>query len=96
MNMQMKYFSYRPTGVYISQLIHFARASSHATDFNTCNKLLTQKPLKQGYLYHNLRKTFLNFVDDTMILYLNSKLDLNLSCAKDIRDLKSMVTWCIS
>ena len=24
-------------GVYISQLIRFARASSHVTDFNTCN-----------------------------------------------------------
>ena len=29
-------------GVYISQLIRFARASSHMTDFNTRNKLLTQ------------------------------------------------------
>ena len=25
-------------GVYISQLTHFARTSSHVTDFNTCNK----------------------------------------------------------
>ena len=33
-------------GVYISQLICFARASSHITDFNTRNKLLTQKLLK--------------------------------------------------
>ena len=36
-------------GVYISQLIRFARASSYDADFNTRNKLLTQKPLKQGY-----------------------------------------------
>ena len=28
-------------GVYISQLIRFARVSSHAADFNTRNKLLT-------------------------------------------------------
>ena len=37
----------RPTsyGVYISQLIRFARASSHVADFNTRNKLLTQKLL---------------------------------------------------
>ena len=48
-------------GVYISQLIRFARASSHVADFNTCNKLLTQKLLKQGYGYHKLRKTFSNF-----------------------------------
>ena len=33
-------------GVCFSQLIRFARASSHVANFNTCNKLLTQKPLK--------------------------------------------------
>ena len=48
-------------GVYISQLIRFARASSYITDFNTRNKLLTQKLLKQGYRYHKLRKTFSKF-----------------------------------
>ena len=45
-------------GVYISQLIRFARASSYVTDSNTRNKLLTQKLLKQGYWYHKLQKTF--------------------------------------
>ena len=82
-------------GVYISQLIRFARASSIVADFNTRNKLLTQKLLKQGYRYHKLRKTFQNFIDDTILL-LNSKLDLNLFCAKDFQNLISMVTWCIS
>ena len=48
-------------GVYISQLIRFARASSYVADFNTCNKLLPQKFLKQGYRYHKLRKTFSKF-----------------------------------
>ena len=48
-------------GVYVSQLIPFARASSYITDFNTRNKLLTQKLLKQGYRYHKLRKTFSKF-----------------------------------
>ena len=48
-------------GVYISQLIRFARASSYVTDFNTRNKLLTQKLLKQGYRYHKLGKTFSKF-----------------------------------
>ena len=48
-------------GVYISQLIRFARASSYITDFNTRNKLLTQKLLKQGYRYDKLRKTFSKF-----------------------------------
>ena len=48
-------------GVYISQLIRFARVSSYVADFNTRNKLLTQKLLKQGYRYHKLRKTFSKF-----------------------------------
>ena len=48
-------------GVHISQLIRFARASSIVADFNTRNKLLTQKLLKQGYRYHKLRKTFSKF-----------------------------------
>ena len=48
-------------GVYISQLFRFARASSYITDFNTRNKLLTQKLLKQVYQYHKLRKTFSKF-----------------------------------
>ena len=45
-------------GVYISQLIRFARASSHVTDFNTRNKMLTQKLLKQGLRCHKLGKPF--------------------------------------
>ena len=45
-------------GVYISQLIHFARASSHITDFNTRNKLLTQELLKQGYQYQTSQNLF--------------------------------------
>ena len=43
-------------GVYISQLIRFARASSYVADFNTRNKLLTQNLLKQGYRYQGLWK----------------------------------------
>ena len=50
-------------GVYtrISQLIRFARASSHVTDFNNRNKFLTAKLLIQGYRYHKLRKEFSKF-----------------------------------
>ena len=47
--------SYR---VYISQLIRFARVSSHVADFNAHNKSLTAKLLQQGNRYHKLRKTF--------------------------------------
>ena len=38
-------------GVYISQLFRFARVSSDVDDFNTCNKVLTAKLLKQRYRY---------------------------------------------
>ena len=50
-------------GVYISQLIRFARVSSHVDDddFNTRNKVLTAKLLRQGYRYHKLRKPFFKF-----------------------------------
>ena len=49
-------------GVYISQLIRFARASSHVNDFNNHdNKCLTAKLLRQGYRYHKLRKAFSKF-----------------------------------
>ena len=49
------------SGVYISQLIRFARVSSHVADFNARNKILTAKLLQQGYCYHKLRKTFSKF-----------------------------------
>ena len=48
-------------GVYISQLIWFARVSSHVADLNAHNKSLTAKLLPQGYQYHKLRKTFSKF-----------------------------------
>ena len=48
-------------GVYISQLIRFARVSSHVVDFNARNKSLTARLLQQGYRYHKLRKTFSKF-----------------------------------
>ena len=35
--------------------------SSHVDDFNTRNKVLTAKLLRQGYRYHKIRKAFLKF-----------------------------------
>ena len=48
-------------GVYISQLIRFARVCSNVDDFNNRNLFLTAKLLKQGYRYHKIRKAFSNF-----------------------------------
>ena len=57
-------------GVYISQLIRFARASSNLNDFNYRNnyrnKALTAKLLRQGYRYFKLRKAFSKFISDTV------------------------------
>ena len=47
-------------GVCISQLIQFARVYSHADYFNTRNKVLTAKLLRQGYRYHEIHKSFSN------------------------------------
>ena len=41
-------------GVYISQLIRFARVCSYVDNFNNRNLFLTAKLLKQGYRYHKL------------------------------------------
>ena len=49
----------RPSyGVYISQLIRFARVCNHEDDCNARNKFLTAKLFKQNYQYHKLRKAF--------------------------------------
>ena len=54
-------------GVYISQLIRLARASSYVADFNTRNKLLTQKLFNKAIGIINFAKPFRNFIDDTLI-----------------------------
>ena len=56
----------RAYGIYISQLIRFARVCNHVTGFNARNKCLTAKLLQQGYRYHKHQKPFLNFIVNTM------------------------------
>ena len=41
--------------------IRVARVSSHVDDFNTPDKVMTAKLLKQGYRYHKLCKAFSKF-----------------------------------
>ena len=48
-------------GVYISQLIRFARVCSIVDDFNNRNLFLTANLLKQDYRYHKVRKVFPRF-----------------------------------
>ena len=49
-------------GVYISQLICFARVSSPIDNFNTRNKVSTANLLRQAYSYHKIREAFQNFI----------------------------------
>ena len=44
-----------PKVIYFS-VNRFARVSCHVDDFNTRNKVLTAKFLRQGYRYHKIRK----------------------------------------
>ena len=55
-------------GVYISQLIRFARASSNLNDFNYRNKAFTAKLLRQGYRYFKLRQAFFEILSQTQCL----------------------------
>ena len=47
--------------VYISQLIRFTKVCSNVDEFNNRNIILTAKLLKQGYIYHTIRKAFSKF-----------------------------------
>ena len=48
-------------GVYISQLIHFARVCFNVDDFNNRNLFLTAKLINQGYKYNKIQKAFSKF-----------------------------------
>ena len=48
-------------GIYISQLVRFARCCNSVFDFHSKNLQITSKPLTQGDRYHKLRKTFGKF-----------------------------------
>ena len=63
-------------GVYISQLIRFARVFSNIDDFNNRILFLTAKLLKQGYRYHKIRKAFskLYHRDSVLIVKYNIRL----------------------
>ena len=45
-------------GIYISQLVRFARCCTSVFDFHSKNLQITSKHLTQGHRYHKLRKTF--------------------------------------
>ena len=53
-------------GIYISQLIRFARASSNLSDFNCRDKSLTAKLLERVIVILNFVRRFRNFIADTV------------------------------
>ena len=69
----------RPSsGVYISQLIIFARVCSHVENFNARNKWLTAKYCIQGYQYHKLRKASSKFYRRHYDLISKCRIGLNI------------------
>ena len=83
-------------GVYISQRIRSARVSSHVDDFNTRNKVLTAKLLRQGYRYHKLCKAFSKFHRRHFDIVSKYKVGLKTFFCKGFQNLNFMGTWCIN
>ena len=79
-------------GVYISQLIRFARTSSNLNDFNYHNKALTAKLLRQGYRYFKLRKAFSKFYRRHSALLEKYSVSLKHFCNKVYRNPNFTVT----
>ena len=77
-------------GFYISQLIRFARVSSHVDDFNTRNKVLTAQFLRQGY------RSFQNLIGGILTYCLNIMSDWKHFFCKAFQNLNCMGTWCIN
>ena len=78
-------------GVYMFQLIRFARVSCHVFDFKTRNKILTAKLLNQDYRYHKLRRAFSKAIKRITSWYQNLIWDSNLFLGKACRYLNFMV-----
>ena len=78
-------------GVYISQLIRFARVCFNVDDFDNRNLFLTAELLKQGYRYHKIRKTFSKFYHRHSELIVKYNIGLKLFCSKAYQNLYFMV-----
>ena len=68
-------------GVYISQLIRYARCCSHYVDFGYRHKLLVDRLLSQGYKVNRLRNSFQKFY--------GRHPDLITKCFKSVREVVS-------
>ena len=68
-------------GVYISQLIRYARACSYYNDFLARGKILTNKLLKQGYTKSKLLKAFGKFYGRHYSLVDKYDMSLSIICS---------------
>ena len=82
--------------IFFFQLIPFARVSSHVDDFNTRNKVLTAKLLRQGYRYHKLRKAFSKFYRRHFDIVSTYNVGLKTLLLQGLQNLNFMGTWCIN
>ena len=84
-------------GVYISQLIRFARVSSHVDDCITRNKVLTAKLLGQGYIYHKFHKAFSKFYRRHFDIVSKYNVGLKTLLLQGLSEAYFfMATWCIN
>ena len=82
--------------VYISQLIRFARVSSHVDGFNNRNKVLTTKFSAQDIDIMNFESLSQNFIGSILTQCLNIMLVWKHFFCKAFQILYFMTTWCIN
>ena len=78
-------------GVYIFQLIRFARVCSNVDDFNNSNLFLTAKLLKRGYRYHKILKAFSKFYHKHSEFIVKYNIGLKNSSAT--RHIRNYILW---
>ena len=84
-------------GVFISQLIRFARVCSNVDDFNNRNLFLTARLLQQGYRCHKIRKAFSKFYHRHSELIVKYNIGLKkIFCNKAYQSLYFMVIYFIN
>ena len=66
---------------------------THVDDFNTCNKVLTAKLLRQGYRFHKIRKTFSKFYRRHFDIVSKYNVGLETLFLQGLSELNFMATW---
>ena len=88
------YVSWRTLyGLYISQFIRFAGASSNFSGFNCHNKAHTAKLLRQEYQYFKLRKAFSKFYGRHCALVDKYSVSLKTLLQQEYRSTGTRILW---